>query len=150
MILAIHQLGRSSLSNIENHWYSQLHPPLYRASEVALVVKNPAANAGDERDAGSNPGLGRSPGEGNGNLLQYSCLENLVDRGAWQAMGLQRVGQDWSEWAHMHIHCCCFRCSVAKLCSTLCDHMDCSMPGLPVLHYLLEFAQIYVHWIDVI
>ena len=43
------------------------------------------ANAGDIRDSGSIPGSGRSPGEGNGNSLQYSCLENLMDRGAWHA-----------------------------------------------------------------
>ena len=49
------------------------------ASQVALVVKNLAANTGDIRDAGSIPGSGRSPGEGNGNLLQYSCLENPMD-----------------------------------------------------------------------
>ena len=49
------------------------------------VVKNPPANAGDIRDAGSNPGLGRSPGGGNGNPLQCSCLENPMDRGAWWA-----------------------------------------------------------------
>ena len=55
------------------------------ASQVALVVKNPPANAGDRRDAGSIPGLGRSPGEGNGNPLQDSCLENLMDRGVWRA-----------------------------------------------------------------
>ena len=55
------------------------------ASQVALVVKNPSASAGDIRDTGSIPGLGRSLGEGNGNLLQYSCLENLMDKGAWQA-----------------------------------------------------------------
>ena len=47
------------------------------------VVKNPPANAGDVRDTGSIPGLGRSPGGGNGNPLQYSCLENSMDRGAW-------------------------------------------------------------------
>ena len=47
------------------------------------MVKNPPANAGDVRDAGSVPGSGRSLGGGNGNLLQYSCLENSVDRGAW-------------------------------------------------------------------
>ena len=46
------------------------------ASQVALVVKNPPANAGDIRDVGSVPGLGRSPGGGHGNPLQYSCLEN--------------------------------------------------------------------------
>ena len=47
--------------------------------------REPTVNAGDLRDAGSNPGSGRSPGEGNGNLLQYSCLGNPVDRGAWRA-----------------------------------------------------------------
>ena len=47
---------------------------------VALVVKNASANAGDIRDAGSIPGLGRSSGGGNGNPVQYSCLENLMDR----------------------------------------------------------------------
>ena len=51
----------------------------------SAVVKNPSANAGDKRDVGSIPGLERSPGEGHGNLPQYSCLENPVDRGAWQA-----------------------------------------------------------------
>ena len=54
-----------------------------RASQVAVVVKNPSANAGVIRDAGSIPGSGRSPGGGHGNPLQYSCLENLMDRGAW-------------------------------------------------------------------
>ena len=54
------------------------------ASKVVLVVKNLLANAGDIRDAGSIPGLGRSPGGGHGNPLQYSCLENPMDRGAWQ------------------------------------------------------------------
>ena len=49
------------------------------------VVKNPPANAGDARDAGSIPGSGRFPESGNGNLLQYSGLENHMDRGAWQA-----------------------------------------------------------------
>ena len=49
------------------------------------MVKNPPANAGDGRHAGSIPGLGRAPGGGNGNPLQYFCLENPIDRGAWQA-----------------------------------------------------------------
>ena len=52
------------------------------ASQVALVAKNPSANAVDIRDIGLIPGLGRCPGEGNGNPLQYSCLENPMDRGA--------------------------------------------------------------------
>ena len=50
---------------------------------MALEVKNSPANAGDLRDVGSVPGLGRSPGGGNDNPLQYSCLENSIDRGAW-------------------------------------------------------------------
>ena len=49
------------------------------------VVKNPPANVGDTKDMGSIPGSRRSPGEGNGNPLQYSCLENSTDRGAWRA-----------------------------------------------------------------
>ena len=50
---------------------------------MAPVVKNPPASAGDDRDAGLIPGSGRSPGEGNGNPLQYSCLENSMGREAW-------------------------------------------------------------------
>ena len=53
-----------------------------RAPQVMLVVKNLSASAGDVGDLGWIPGLGRSPGEGNGNLLQYSCPKNPVDRGA--------------------------------------------------------------------
>ena len=57
------------------------------------MVKNPPANAGDTRDVGLITGLGRSPGEGNGYRLQYSCLENPMDRrpGGLQPMGWQRV-----------------------------------------------------------
>ena len=58
---------------------------LLQASQMVLVVKNPLANAGDIKDTGLIPGLGRSPGEGNGNPLQSSCLENPMDRGAWRA-----------------------------------------------------------------
>ena len=50
------------------------------------MVKNSLANAGDARDVGSIPGSERSPGGGNGNLLQYFCLKNPMDRGAWQAI----------------------------------------------------------------
>jgi len=63
---------------------------------MAQRVKNIPANAGDIRDTGLIPGSGRSPREGNGNPLQYFCLENSMDRGAWQAtvMGLQSVGHN--------------------------------------------------------
>ena len=56
-----------------------------RASQVVLVVKNLPANTGDIRDSSLIPGSGSSSGEGNGNPLQYSCLENPMDRGAWWA-----------------------------------------------------------------
>ena len=61
------------------------------------MVKNPYANAGDVRDLGLIPGSGRPPGGGHGNTLHHSCLENPMDRGAWQATvhsELQRVGHD--------------------------------------------------------
>ena len=60
------------------------------------MIKNPPANAGNVRDAGWITGLGRSPGGGHGNPLQYSYLENPMDTGAWQALfhGATRVGHD--------------------------------------------------------
>ena len=57
----------------------------FRASQVVLVVKNPLAIAGGTRDATLIPGSGRCPGGGNGKPRQYSCLENPMDRGDWQA-----------------------------------------------------------------
>ena len=56
-----------------------------RVSQMVLLVKDPPANAGDIRDVGSILRSGKIPGIGNGNSLQYSCLENSLDRGAWQA-----------------------------------------------------------------
>ena len=66
------------------------------ASQVVLVAKNLPANAGDARDSASVPGLERSPGEGNGNPLQYSWLENSMDRGDWQVTvrEVARVGHN--------------------------------------------------------
>jgi len=65
-----------------------------RASQVALVVKNPPANAGDVGDSSLISGLGRSPGEGNGKPFQYSCLENPLDRGTWWAI-VHRITESW-------------------------------------------------------
>ena len=75
------------------------------ASQVALVVKKPPANARDVRGASSIPGSGRSPGEGNGSLLQYSCLGNSLDRGAWRAKVHGVTESDTTENAHTHIDC---------------------------------------------
>ena len=78
-----------------------------QASQVALhqvVVKNLPAKAGDGRDAGSIPGLGRSPGGGHGNPLQCSCLENPMDRGAWQTT-VHGVAKGWTQLSiHTHTH----------------------------------------------
>ena len=61
-------------------------------SQVALVVKNPTASVGDVRDAAWIPVLGRFPGRGHGSPLQYSCLDNLMDGGVWQAI-VHRVSE---------------------------------------------------------
>ena len=85
-----------SLANFSN-FCDHLKPYL-----VVLLVKNLPAKARDARDMGLIPGLGKSPGEGNSNPLQYSCLENPMDEkpGALQSNS-QRVGHDWA-----HTHTC--------------------------------------------
>ena len=68
------------------------------------MVKNPPANVGDTREAGSISGSGRSPEEGNGNSLQYSCLESSVDKGAWRARA-QGISKSWTPLStHAHTH----------------------------------------------
>ena len=78
-----------------------------RASQVALVIKNPPAKAGDIRDVGLIPVLGRSYGGGHGNPLQDSCLENPMDRGAWWAT-VHRVAKSWTQlkWLSTHAPPC--------------------------------------------
>ena len=68
-----------------HHIDNEEKPSLEENAQAALVVKITPARAGDVRDVGSIPGSGRSPGGGHGNPLQYSCLENPMDRGAWWA-----------------------------------------------------------------
>ena len=82
----------------QSRWYRSstvcCPPRLIEASQVVLVVKNLPANARGVRDTGLIPGSGRSPGGGHGNPLQYSCLENSLDRGAWWAT-VRRIAQSW-------------------------------------------------------
>ena len=73
------------------------------ASQVVLVVKNLSANAGDIRDVGLIPGSGRSSGEGNHNPLQYSYLENPMDRGAWWAT-VYRIAKSWTRLKQLNTH----------------------------------------------
>ena len=76
---------------------------MYEASHMALVVKNLPANAGDIRDPGSIPGLGKSPGGGHDNPLQHSCLENPMDRGTWQAI-VPRVTKSQTRLKQLSMH----------------------------------------------
>ena len=91
--VAFPQVG---LSGIPSHM-------LFEDSQVTLLVKNLPTNSGDIRDAGLLPGLGRSPGEVNGNPLQHSCLEESMVRGAWQAT-IHRVSktQTWLNLRSQH------------------------------------------------
>ena len=74
------------------------------------VVKNLPANAGNLRDGGSIPGLGRSPGGEHGNQLQYACLENCMDRGAWWTT-VHRVAKSWTGLRWLCTHECTYRFS---------------------------------------
>ena len=112
-------------------------------SQVVLVVKNPPASVEDTREEGSIPGLGRSPGGGHGNPLQYSCPENPMDRGAGhvQSVGLQRVGHDWATELTEKFTTRCKELSLPQPLSpgvkilhnyNSCDPMNCSPPGSSV------------------
>ena len=70
---------------------------------MVLVVKNLLANAGDTGDMGSIPGSGRYPGRGHGNSLQYCCLENPMDKGAWWAI-VHRVSQSRTQLKQLNTH----------------------------------------------
>ena len=67
------------------------------------MVKNLPFNAGDVKDVGPIPESGRSPGGGHGNTLQYSCLENPMDRGAWQAT-VHKVTKNWTQLKRFNTH----------------------------------------------
>ena len=73
------------------------------ASQVGLVVKNLPATAGDLRDMGLILRLERSPGGGHGNPLQYPCLENPLDRGAWQ-FTVHRIAKSWAQLKRPSLH----------------------------------------------
>ena len=78
-------VANRTLSTVQEQQQTMLNDFILTSSQVALVVKNPPVNARDKRVVGSISGLERFPWGGNGNPLQYFCLENPMDRGAWQA-----------------------------------------------------------------
>ena len=75
------------------------------------MTENMPANAGDVRDGASAPGSGRFPRGGHGNPLQYSCLENSIDRGVWWAT-VHRVAQSWTQPKRLSMHICMGTCVV--------------------------------------
>ena len=104
--------------------------PLW-ASRVVQVVKNPSAKAEDIRDVGLIPGLGSSPGGGSDNPLQYSCLENPMDRGAfWITVHRVTKSQTGLKWLSMHtVFHCIYRYHIFFIHSSVDGHLDC-------FHYL--------------
>ena len=110
---------------------------------MELVIKNPPASVGDLRDVGLIPGVGKSPGGGHDNPHQYSCLGNPMDKEAWWAT-VHGVAKSWL-WLSMrvraHTHAqtytvvtykCESESDVAQSCPTLCDPMDCNLPGFSI------------------
>ena len=117
-------------------------------SQAALVVKNLPDNAGYATNTGVIPGLGRSPGGGHGNPLQYSCLENLMDRRVWRATvhGLHRVGHDWAQ-SHKNSISICLCIYIYLLISTphLLYSINCwwTLKMLPHLGYCKQCCNEY-------
>ena len=117
------------------------------------VVKKLPANVGDMRGADSIPGSGRSPRGGHGSTLQYSCLENLMDRGAWQATvhGVTK-SQTWLKQLSTHIRAQILYnvlpvlCLVTQSCPTLCDPLVC---GHPVSSIHAIFQAGILQWIAI-
>ena len=114
---------------MQSHTYSFLWVSL-----VALVVKNLPANAGDIRDTSSIPGWEISPRGGHGNPLQYSFLENLMDREAWQAT-VHRVTQSWTRLKQFNVH------SFLKI--EFFTYHDNSRLSFPQLLWLVIFPDVF-------
>ena len=140
----VHKHQGRSISLFMHHSEIRIYVKLVSVwtSQVALVVKNPPTNAGDVRDSGSIPGWGRSPGGGHGNPLQYSCLENPMDRGAWRAtvpgITKSRTGLKWlstnlqclvclRDPALRHAPVTCYKSRKMKVSSLSCTCVPCPL-----------------------
>ena len=107
-LLFLYKTGSNNPTGISSHIDKiPFHPyhTIKGASLVAQLVKNLPANAGDVEDPGSIPGSGWSPGEGNGNPFQNSCLENPMDRGVWQAT-VHEVAKSRTWLKRLSVHTC--------------------------------------------
>ena len=128
--------------------YNFLHTGLW-ASQVAPMVKNLPANAGDARDTGSDPGLGRSPGVGNANLLQYSCLEtfhgqrSLVGYSPWGHKELDMTEHARAR-AHTHTHTHTQQCksftSLVKFILGYFPLLDAIVNGIAFLTFQIAYC----------
>ena len=107
------------------------------SSQVVLMVKNLTANVGDIKDVGSLPRSGRSSGRKHGNLIQYSCLDNPMDRGAWWAMA-HRVTKSRPQLKPFSVHTCRLYTNVnfkwrLVILQTYCTHLHFQMPCFWIL-----------------
>ena len=112
-------------ANLSPPWRNSTKPVPSRNFPTGSAVKNPPANAGD---ASSIPGSRRPPGEGNGNPLQYPCLGNAMDRGAWQLTvhGVARIGHDLEtkQQQQYMLQVYNMKAKITQSCLTLCNPMD--------------------------
>ena len=133
------------LPSIGSHSQTRLKPlsSSDRASQVALVVKNPPANVGDMREDDLIPGSGRSPGGGNGNLLLYSHLENSMDKWAWWAT-VHGVSKSQIQLSTHEGCCVSFHIKyfiVALICVSLCHMLGVSFHTL-ICHVYILFSEV--------
>ena len=114
---------------------------------MVLVVKNTPASAREIRDAGSIPGLGRASGEGHVNTLQYSRLENPLDRGAWRAT-VHRVAKSQIQWKPLSTHAILKQSVNCKfLCNIHFHYQDYINPvKIPLVHYFLLLSFTIEKW----
>ena len=136
-IRVVHILGLDHIQCIHHYVYVNI--------PHSLDGRATACNSGD---LGSIPGSGRPPGEGNGNPLQYACLGNPMDRGAWWAIVHGVAESDTTEQPiHTQIIFSVYIVQLSPVtqpCLTLCDPMNYSTPGLPVHHQPPELTQTHV------
>ena len=146
-MMAVQKLKTSPLASSHTEltdtqpYIPEIRCPLKRGFSWWLRGKDSTYLTGD---LDSFPELGGTPGDGNGSPLQHSWRIPWTEEPGGELCSLMDKASLLSDyltpsWNH---------CSVSQSCPTLCDPMDCSIPGFPVLHYLLQFSQTHVHWVS--